>query len=114
MKKQKVSKNAKFKKLPFCKKLTKTFKLFNVSILHIQSVRCQHKKLWHRLNSMFMHYLSTQDPYEGEKSGKKNAYFKMLSFCRIKYFLAIKYLHASPMSTLCMQSMSAAKALVQV
>ena len=86
MKKQKVrAKMISSKSCHFVKRIilktSNYMQMSNVSSLCIENIRCQQLKQLYKLNSPFMHYLSTQDPYEAAKS-EKIAKFKMLSFCQ--------------------------------
>ena len=64
----------------------------------IQSIRCQQKKLWFKLNSPFMHYLRTQNPYEEVKKwlSSKCCHFQkktifMVSNVQCVYIVCAKY-----------------------
>ena len=70
--KKKSDKNAKFKMLSFYQNIKFSvsnifMQMFKVSILCMQSIRCQEQKLCYTLNSPCLHYLRTQNPYEEEK-----------------------------------------------
>ena len=85
-----LKKMAKFKMLSFCQKVpfmaSNFFKqMFNVSTLCMQNIRWLQQKLWYKLSSPCMHYLSTHKPSLRSKVSKK-ARFKMLSICQ-KVFL---------------------------
>ena len=105
-----------FKKLQFCQKIVLRHQTSLCKCpLCIQSIRCQQQRLWFKLNSPFMHYLRTQNPYEEVK--------KWLSSkcCHLKkkqhYFHGIKYLHAKFQciyNVCAMYQMQTGNALIQV
>ena len=108
MKKQKVRKNAKFKKLPFCQKLIvrRQTSLCNFSmclLLRIKSIRYQHKKTLAQI----------EFPVRMKVKRVKCCHFVK----KTTYFLAIKYFHAYVQCLYIVYAkhqISAAKALVQV
>ena len=74
----------------------------NVFTSFIQSIRCQQQKLSFKLNSLFMHYQSTQNPYEEVKKwlSSKCCHFvqKLFSPTVLNSFMQM-----SNVSTLCVQ-----------
>ena len=63
--------------------------MLNVSLLLMQSIRSLQLKLWCKLISLCMHYLSTN-----KSKQEKKAKFTKLSFCQ-KSIFGIKLLHAN-------------------
>ena len=89
---------------------------FNVSVLYRQSIRLLQSKLWYKLISPCMHYLSTNKTLIKRQNVKKWLSSKRSHFVK-KHFYGIKLLHANVQCVYIVYAkyqMASVKTLVQV